>query len=299
MRRVLLVAWSSLLFAGCTTYSVRRAALVPHMQPIQRSARPMGDTALEVGLGTPVVASITEPSEAEGANAGIVLPRWEVNGALRARVIGGLDIGFLYDHGLNQGARKVNDDMPFPENGDVHGYGFSLYYAAEVDPDFHIGVGADLLLYSIPYVEYQTCVDCAVPYTIADEDRDSIPVVSVGLAGNRRIGPRVSLFGGLNIRNHPTIEKGDIESVDLFDEEVEEGPANFVAMGGVEVDLRGGFRGMVFVHQPLFGDPVNYGPTLGVAVAIPLIGRRAPSAQPAGAPPPAGFPPPPAPPPTY
>lgn len=298
-----LFAWSvplAFVATACTTYSVRRAALVPHQQPIQRSGQSLGDSRVEVGLGSPTLGSFVEPKEAQGANAGIVLPRHEVTGNFRARVTENLDLGLIWDHGFDQGSRKVNDDMPNPENGDVYGYGVSIYFAAPLDPSFSVGIGADLLLYSIPYVEYRTCVDNCFgePFTIVDEDRDTIPVMSLGVIPSWKLNENMVFFAGATLRNHPTIEKSDIEVIDFDDEEVDMGPENLVLSAGVEVQLRNGLRGMLYVHQPAAGGPVNYGPTFGIGIALPLVReQRRPQGmaqQPITAPPGPYPPPPPA-----
>jgi len=298
-----LLAYSSIALAvlasACTTYSVRRAALVPHQQPLQRSGQGMGASRMEVGLGSPTVGSVVAPKEAEGANAGIVLRRHELTGNLRARVTRNLDLGLLWDHGFDQGSRKVNDDMPNPDNGDVYGYGISMYFSAPLDPTFSVGIGADLLLYSIPYVEYRTCVDNCFgePFTIVDEERDTIPVVSIGVIPSWKVNDNLVLFAGATLRNHPTIEKSDIEGPELFDdEEVDMGPENIVFSAGVEVAMPGGIRGMAYVFQPAAGNPVNYGPTVGIGFRIPLVReQRVPGPLAPPPPAPAGtYPPPPA-----
>ncbi len=302
------LAYSTIALAvaasACSTYSVRRAALVPHQQPLQRSGQGIGSSRIELGLGTPNLGSIGAPEEAEGANAGIVLPRHEVTGNFRARVTENFDLGLLWDHGFDEGSRKVSEDMPNPDNGDVMGYGVSAYFSAPIDPSFSLGIGADLLMYSIPYVEYSVCVDNCPggQFTIIDEDRDTIPVISLGIIPSWKLSDRVVLFAGATLRNHPTIEKSDVETgPDLFDdEEVDMGPENLVLSAGVEVKLAAGIRGMAYVHQPAAGDPVDYGPTFGIGFSIPLI-RDQPAQGPlAGQPPtapPGPYPPPP--PPSY
>jgi len=285
--------------SGCTQYSVRRAALVPHQQPIQRSGQAIGNSRIELGLGSPTLGSFVEPKEAEGANAGIVLPRHEITGNFRARVTKNLDLGLIWDHGFDQGSRKVAEDMPNPDNGDVMGYGVSMYFAAPIDPTFSVGIGADLLLYSIPYVEYRTCVENCFgeEFTIIDEERDTIPVISLAVIPSWKLNEKVALFAGATLRNHPTIEKSDVEGPELFDdEEVDMGPENIVLSAGVEVTLGAGIRGMAYVFQPAAGQPVNYGPTFGIGFTIPLIrDQPQPPQQQQITAPPGPYPPPPPP----
>jgi hypothetical protein len=297
-----------LSLCACTT-SVRRAALVPHQQPILRSGQGMGLNGHEVSLGSPTVASLTEPEVVEGENAGLVLPRWHLNGALRYQPKQNFDMGLILDWGLDAGSRALAEDQPDPDNGDVRGGGVSLGYSFQAGEMFKLGLGLDLILYSIPYVEYETCIDplCLEPYTTIDRDRDTIPVMSLGIVPSWRLGTHWSAFAGANIRNHPTIRKGDIDDgIDIEEEEVESGPGNVVASAGIEFEMTSGLRAMAYMYQPVYMDPVHYGPTIGVLVTIPLSRDAPPSPAPAAVmnpavvtqmpspvPPPAAPPPPP------
>ncbi len=260
----------------------------------------MGDNRHEVSLGSPTLATFGDPEVVEGANAGIVLPRWSFNGAWRFQARRNLDIGIVFDWGLDRGSRALAEDQPDPDNGDVRGGGLSLGYSFEASPVVNIGLAADLMLYSIPYVEYETCVDpiCLEPFTTVDRDRDTIPVVSIGIIPSFKLSRNLAAFAGANLRNHPTIRKGDIEmGIDLDDEEVEAGPGNIVASAGLELALSNGLRAMAYVFQPVYMDPVEYGPTVGVAITIPLYRESSrPATVPYAPPPPAPYaPPPPAP----
>jgi len=267
------VAAAATLCVGCTQFSVRRAALVPHQQPTLRSGQGMGVNKHEVSLGTPTLASLTSPKEVDGANAGVVLPRWEFNGAWRVQASPNFDIGLVVDWGLDKGSRSVDDDQPDPDNGDVRGGGFSFGYSFVASEALRIGLTADLLFYSIPYVEYRTCVSgCVVDFTDVKHDRETVPVFSIGITPSWRMSPNWAVFGGANLRNHPTIEKGDVELlVEVFDdEEVEPGPGNIVAAAGVEFTMGNGLRMMAYIFQPVYADPVQYGPTIGVNFTIPI-----------------------------
>jgi hypothetical protein len=57
---------------------------------------------------------------------------------------------------------------------------------------------------------------------------------------------------------------------------------------GVEVELDSGLRAMAYVYQPVYMDPVQYGPTLGLAVTIPLARDDTPASGPMVAPPSVG-----------
>jgi hypothetical protein len=268
---------ATLLLVGCSTYSVRKSALAPHIAPPMRSGHGLGDASAEAAFGASTLASTGRPTEGEEANAGLHIPSVELGGALRGRVTDYLDVGVLFDYGLRRGATSTSDDQPTPDNGNVWGGGASLFLSLPTaSPALRVGIGLDLMAYSIPYVEYRTCIEnCAGhPYSTVDHDRETIGVYSVSLVPSWRAG-RLTLFGGGTLRNHPTIAKGGIEGEDLdLDDDVDAGPANVLVSAGAEVELGAGVRAMGMVYQPITSDPVEYTPTFGVALTIPL-GRRA------------------------
>jgi hypothetical protein len=278
--KIWLLAFAAAL-AGCSTYSVRRSALAPHIAPPMRSGHGMGDASAEAAFGASALASTARPAQGD-EGAGLHIPSVELGGALRGRLTDYLDAGLLIDYGMRQGATSTSDDQPTPKNGSVMGAGASLFLSVPTaSPALRLGVGLDLMAYSIPYVEYRTCIEnCAGhPYTTVDEDRETIGVYSLSLVPSWRVG-RVTLFGGGTVRNHPTIDKGSVqgEDLDLIDD-VEPGPLNLVVSAGAELELGAGVRAMGLVYQPLTADPVDYAPTFGVALTVPL-GRRAPARPP-------------------
>ena len=261
-----------LVVSGCATYSVRRAALVPHLAPTPRNGQPL-DGRHEVSIGSSTLVSAHAPGEGD-TDAGVEIPRVDLNGALRFRIGDDVDLGFVWDQGLEEGARGIAEDQPTPDNGDVFGGGFSLQYAAPfpAEPRFRIGMTLDLLYYSVPYVEYRTCVEGCAPMTTIERGRAGIPVISIGMIPSYRF-ERWTVYGGLTARNHPTIERGEIESDLDFDsgsDEVSAGPFNLVASAGVDVPLHRSLRASLQLYQAITQTPVAYGPTLAVAVAIPF-----------------------------
>jgi hypothetical protein len=109
-------------------------------------------------------------------------------------------------------------------------------------------------------------------FTDVSHDRETIPVLSIGLTPSWRLSPNWAVFGGVNLRNHPTIDKSDVEiGVEVLDdEEVSAGPGNVVAAAGVEFEMTNGLKMMAYIYQPVYMDPVEYGPTIGVNFTIPI-----------------------------
>lgn len=272
-----LVLCAAALGAGCT-HSIRRAALVPHQQPIAHSGTLVRSP--EVSVGSPSLASTRKPRVAASENAGIVIPRWQGQGALRLPWGNATTIGFHVDYGLDQDSVALSDDQPDPK-GDTMGAAVSMFYTAIVSPDFEVGVGGQLWLYSIPYVEYDTCVNClGGVYTEVDHDRNLIPVVSIGILPTFKVAPNVSLFGGVNIRNHPTIEKSDfsIGPESDVDEEVESGPPNAIASIGGDIMLTHKIRLTGYLHRPIAAKPVVYGVTAGFMLTF--VAQDSPAGMP-------------------
>jgi hypothetical protein len=280
--------------AACTTYTVRKSALAPHIAPPMRSGQDLGNATAEASFGASALGRTDAPVEGQDANAGLYIPRVQMFGALRKRLGDDFDLGVLYDHGFRRGAFATSDDQPEPRTGSTYGLGVTSFYSIEVDPRFRIGIGGDLMIYSIPYVEYRTCVDfCGdAPYTRVEHDRDSIGVYSLSVIPSWRSG-RLTLFGGGTIRNHPTIDKGQIDDIFDDDDEVEGGPPNFIVQAGIDLELGQGIRAMAIAYQPVDEDPVDYAPTFGLALTFPLGRHRKATPAPAAQPyPPYGYPPP-------
>jgi hypothetical protein len=266
----------SVALAGCSTYSVRRAALVPHLAPTPRNGQPL-DGQQEVSFGSAAVVSAGTPTEGD-RGAGIELPRIDLNGALRFALGKNADLGFVWDQGLDEGSQKIAPDQPSPKNGDVYGGGLSFQYSVFFqDSKLRLGLTTDVLYYSVPYVEYRTCVTgCeGMPMlSTIERGRRTVPVVSLGVIPSYRFG-RVTVYGGMTARNHPTIDRGDIEDDVIIEDEqdVYAGPFNLVASLGVDVAIYRSVRASLQIYQPLTQTPVAYRPTVGLGVSIP-IGER-------------------------
>jgi hypothetical protein len=96
-----------------------------------------------------------------------------------------------------------------------------------------------------------------------------VNVYSLSVIPSWRVGG-LTLFGGGTLRNHPMVDKGEIEIGTYPDDEVSAGPPNLIATVGAEIELFGSVRALGMVYQPLTQDPVRYGPTFGAAITIPL-----------------------------
>ena len=280
----------ALLSLGCRTEAVRRAALVPHLQPTPYTGQPMGDVRAAIKLGSATIAEAGDPEEVSDANAGIEIPRWHGNAAVQLRVGDNTTFAIMYDHGFAGGARKLDVTQPDPDNGDVSGLGVGFHYSIPTsNPGLRIGLSTDLVFYSIPFIEYRSCLDfCGggQPITDVTQDRETVSVLSVGFIPSWKIDDRWTFYGSITLRNHPTVDKKTIENVAVADEEpIESGPFNVIGAAGAEFHMGGGWRAAVQIYQPIYASPATYLPTMGVSFTIPLA-RVQPRPSPTLVPPP-------------
>lgn len=268
--------------AACNVNRVNRAALVPHMTPTLRSGAPM-ETPGEISIGASSLAHSTLGSSDDGA--AVEVPGTQAEGNVRVRVNQRVALGLLYAEGFDASAKKTKEMQPDVDGGNVRGYGFTLAGAIPTgSPQWTVGLNSELLFWSVPWIEYSTCVmNCGgSQWTIVREDRATISQLALGVVPTYTSG-KMTFWGGLTFRNHPTIEqKGTEVGVDVTDD-VEEGSFNTVLSLGGDIELGGGFRAGLTVYQVVQGKPAQYGPSLAATITIPLGQRDLPPST--GAPP--------------
>ncbi len=257
---------------GCNVNRVNRAALVPHMTPTLRSGAPM-ETPAELAIGASSLAHTT--LGASDDTAAVEIPGTQAEGAMRLRVGQHVALGLIYAEGFDAGAKQIKETQAPVDSGNTRGYGFTLTGMIPTsNPRWHVGVNSELVFWSVPYVEYSTCVmNCGGSnWTFVEEGRASVSQLAIGVVPTYTTGTW-NLWGGLTLRNHPTIEqKGTEVGVDLGDD-VEEGSFNTVLSAGADVELGGGFRAGLTIYQIVQGQPATYGPSVAAMLTIPL-GRR-------------------------
>jgi hypothetical protein len=270
-----------LLASACGERNYNRAALVPRATPRMTSGQPLeGRGQLSVGASS--VAHLGDPEVGDNANAGVEIPGTQLFGALKGRIGKHATFGVLYENGLDQGAKKLNKSQPDVDGGNVQGYGLSLDIAIPADEKWTFGIGLDAMLWNVPYTSYEVFNGTL---TIRDEGSDTVETFAASITPSYKLDKDLALFGGITVRQHPTIDqKGmDIGTV-LDDVEVESGPANYIVSAGVEgALLDGSVLLMAVAYYDLSRDPAKYGPGMGVMVSLPF-GRRAktpPPQQPA------------------
>jgi hypothetical protein len=276
--RFLSILFALSLVAGCETYAQHRAALVPHATPLPTDGQPMA-SAGEIGLGASNLVDAVAPTAGD-PTAGDVVPSTQLRGSIALRATKNLSFSLAYERGLSSGSHPVTSSQP-PVDDDVGGAGFGFAYSIDTGREgFRIGVSSELMAWSIPWVQYTICVDNCIGSSIAimDKGSDSVPTLAFGVTPSYRSGP-VTVFGGFTARNQPTITE-KIETNLPGPADVQEGPYNITGHAGVALDLGGGVKASLLVHQTITSDPIAYGPGVGLMLSIPLGRDSAPVAAP-------------------
>ncbi|MBS1118070.1 MAG: hypothetical protein H6Q90_298 [Deltaproteobacteria bacterium] len=262
-----------LVFAGCGTYNYNRAALVPRATPRMTNGQPLTGKG-QVSLGASSVANLIEPGVGD-PDAGIEIPGTQLHGDLRGRISDLLSFGILYENGLEQGAVPLKRTQPPVNGGSVQGYGVAIDVSIPTgNPKLHVGLGVDAMVWSVPYVQYFTCAagDTCFPYMIEDRGHDLVDSFAASITPSYRVADDVTLFGGVTVRQHPTIQQKGMELDPLFQEpEVESGPPNFIVSGGAEISFAdGGILASAMAYYDVSQTPAKYGPGLALMVTLPF-----------------------------
>jgi hypothetical protein len=259
----------------------------------------------ELSAGASSVSHLGDPGVGD-PEAGVEIPGTQLFGQLRFG-FGLASVGMLYQNGLDQGAEPLKSTQPPVEAGSVHGYGMTTDFSIKTaNPRLRVGLGLELMIWDVPYVEYYTCAagEACFPYAIQAEGRDRVPTVGASLTPSYHTGD-VTVFGGLTARQHPTLQQKGMDTDPLFDEpEVESGPFNFIISAGAELALAGGqVKASAIAYWDMTQNPAKYGPGVALVLAVPLGRRHHDPGATAPPPPvypyapPAPYPPAPAPPP--
>jgi hypothetical protein len=105
-------------------------------------------------------------------------------------------------------------------------------------------------------------------------DSKMIPTFGVALVPSYRVG-RMTYFGGITVRNQPTITELHTTTEPDDDGGPNGGTINVTLHAGVGVDVGGGVHANAFVHDTVTNDPIAYGPSVGLELEVPL-GKRVP-----------------------
>lgn len=253
--------------AGCLSGNVQRAARVPHPGVPLSSGQPLAAPA-ELSAGLSNVTDVMAPRVGDASQA-VEVPGTEMRDELRLRLgrLGTLNL--IYEDGFGSTSQKPDATQAPIGRGDVRGYGTSIGYAFPTStPGLSIGSTFEAIVWSVPYVEYQTCTsepECPGTDTIIAHGRANPLTIGLGVTPSYRMGA-VTVFGGLFGRNHPTALRKEMNVRFDDDDSVSSGPFNLLVHAGIEIQLADRLSALVLIHQDVIADPLRYGPGIGIAL---------------------------------
>jgi len=259
------------VLTGCVG-NIQRSARVPHPGVPLGAGQPL-ETPAELSAGLSNVTDVVKPGVGDASQA-VEVPATQMRDELRFRVGDRAQLALIYEQGFAATSRQPDATQAPVGPGDVHGYGVSAGYSFKTStPGLSIGTTLEVMGWSVPYVEYKTCTNCLETYTVIAHGRANPMTLGVGIAPSYRSG-RVTYFGGVFARNHPTTLRKEINTDVTFsdDGDVRNGPFNVLLDAGLEIELERWLSALVIVHQDVVANPVQYGPGIGLALTARLGG---------------------------
>src|SRR4051812_36836792 len=142
--------------AGCLSGNVQRSARVPHPGVPLSSGQPLV-TSAELSGGLSNVTDMMAPRVGNASQA-VEVPGTEMRDELRIRLGQRGTLSLIYEDGFGATSQKPDPTQAPIGDGDVRGYGVSLGYAIPTStPGLSVGLTFEHMVWSLPYVEYQTC----------------------------------------------------------------------------------------------------------------------------------------------
>ena len=252
--------------------NIQRSARVPHPGVPLSSGQPL-ETPGELSAGLSSVTDIVRPRVGNATQA-VEVPSTQMRNEFRLRIPQRANLALIYEHGFGSTSKQPDQTQAPVGKGDVRGYGASIGYAFETHtPNLVIASTIELISWSVPYVEYVTCTNCASMRTIIDHGRAYPTTLGIGLGPSYRTG-KVTLFGGGFARNHPTTFRKEINTDVTFSDngDVQNGPFNLLLHAGIEIELQRWLSAVLIIHQDVVANPVHYGPGVGLALTGRLGG---------------------------
>lgn len=255
-------------------YRVQRTARVPRPAAPLRTGEPLAGP-IELSVGASSIGDVTKP-ELVDHDAAIELARAQMRAELRIRLGTRGEIAPIYEQAV--GMMEPLDATQAPvEEGMPAGIGLATRYSFDAGNGLSFGLGLEAMSWSIPYVEYRTCVayceENDAPAQQMHHGNENVGTLGLAFVPTYRTG-NLALFGGAYARRHPTIvRKGTEQYVDDYDEDVSGGVYNVLVHAGIEYRLPA-LSVMATVQQNLTSDPVAYGPSFGLAIAFRVPDRK-------------------------
>lgn len=260
------------VLGGCypppPVYRVQRAARVPRPTVPLRTGQPLAGP-IELTLGASSLGQTRTPA-AGTQKESLELPDHQVRGELRLRIGTRGEIAAIHERAVGH-ATKLDPTQADVDSGQPWGAGAAVRYAIHPDGEpWSVGLDLELLRWMVPFREERVCVEnCEGVATYQSiRSRSAEATWGFGIIPAYRFG-RVSLFGGVFLRNHPTIVRKGTEYTEANDADTNGGPVNLLVHAGAAVQL-GAVTALVLVHHNTDRDPVSYGPGIGLALSASI-----------------------------
>jgi hypothetical protein len=261
-------------------YRVQRTVRAPHAAAPLRSGAPL-EGPVELSLGASSIGDTRDPQLAVHT-VSIEVPSQQVRGELRFRVGRFGEIAAIHEHALSGSYAALDPTQAPVREGSAQSLGLAVRYAVHFDeaPELYIGLGLEVVDWSLPYVEYRSCVmNCdGVPTQEMTSGTDTLAMLAYSITPTYRSGP-FSLFAGLYATPHVTVvRKGTELYAEDYDSELDRSHYNFIVHAGAEYRL-GVISVLAHVQGDLSQEPVWYAPSFGLAIAAHWPESLEPSAR--------------------
>ncbi|HEY3353475.1 MAG TPA: hypothetical protein VGQ83_09520 [Polyangia bacterium] len=259
---------------GCPAYHVQQSSLVPALSlPPPPSSRGVADFY----VADSTVTFLMPPELAPNENAGLFIPRTQLEGAFAGRPSEWVSLRLLWLDALPQGALAAAPTrLPSP---DMHAWGIGggiVVGTPERHGPLSYHVAVDVLPVSVPSRVRVACVqNCeGAPPPRETLQRDTVPLMSLMTTLGWAVSPTVRLTASAAVKNHPT----NIESFRSLTPrgEVYSGPLNVIVGLGGEFRLGSWCSLVPQLQIPVTAEPVRYGMIFGLGVRATLERPAAP-----------------------
>lgn len=226
---------------------------------------------VEVSTGASNLVDARAPRIGSDPTIASEVPSMQLRGELRFRFARYGQIAVIHDHAIASTYRALDPTQAPVDHDTAESLGFAVRGAIPVEevPGLSIGLGFEVLQWWLPYVEYRSCVaNCdGVPTQEMTSGTDTLAEPAFQLVPSYRTG-NLTLFAGVYATPHARVErKGTEYSATDYDSEITRSGFNFIAHAGAELTF-GYVSVLAQIQQDLVTDPVDYGPSLGVALAF-------------------------------
>lgn len=226
---------------------------------------------VEASVGASNLIDARAPRLGDDPTVASEVPSMQMRGEVRFRLGQYGQLALIHDHAIASTYKALDPTQAPVDHGAAMSFGVAIRGAIpdEEVPGLSIGLGFEVLEWWLPYVEYRSCVaNCdGQPIQELNTGTDTLAEPAFQIIPSYRRGA-LTLFAGVYATPHARVERKGTEIGSLdYDSDIARSGFNFIAHAGAEVTL-GSVSILAQIQQDLVSDPVSYGPSLGLALAI-------------------------------